>query len=61
MALLSFWISTELSALFRSEVGLTTIFQLIKSWFATGSENIFRFRMQFVVPVQQIEEQIMSF
>ena len=23
-------------------VGLTTIFQLIKSWFATGSENIFR-------------------
>ena len=24
------------------EVGLTTIFRLIKSWFATGSENIFR-------------------
>ena len=33
---------TELSASFRSEVGLTTIFRLIKSWFATGSENIFR-------------------
>ena len=33
---------TELSASFRLEVGLTTIFRLIKSWFATGSENIFR-------------------